>query len=300
MNNEINLYDVKERLKYAGFGTQFNAELEKRVAAGEIDIKMSRVETVNGFTMKYEPEIAIKEDNVYYNGMRATRTELETGKEISQWFSSKIGITKREAENLLSDTENPRAAFKGHFNDQNELQHSWVSINFKAPLTDSGNHQLSFFSSAYSASIADRLTDFTFLELQDQAISREVVKSLQKGETITLTPREDSDYKKVLAYVNASKGTLTIMDESGTMLKHDQFRTPEAKKRHQESRADWMTRQTQEGGRQTDPTEQPGQHQSAAPETGITSTGEPPTTIDRKRLPKNPIKGQDPSAMKHP
>ena len=264
MNNEIQYVDnVVERVKFSGFGDQFASQIRQEIAEGKREIypttseqfplpkkdqesKAPGQETTADpkSTMEYKLEIKVNEDKAFYNGFRGTFTDKD-GTQRSQWFPANEKITKREAANMLVSDKNPRPVLKHYKDDNNNQVGVWMQINFSAK-TENNNHVVRRIPEDKERLNYHILDQFSFKETVHDYQKRDTWSQMQKGRSVEVTPETASEHKTVFLVANPLRSTITIEDKEGNFLKHDQFRSPDGKKLHEEKLQSQISGQGQE------------------------------------------------------
>ncbi|MET6999431.1 hypothetical protein [Chitinophaga defluvii] len=231
MNQEIeNVEKVKKRVYYAGFGTMFHNEIDQAAAAGTPRINPSTEFAIQDASLfdpnkiqagilKATPDITISDENkMYYNGYLAV-LEREGETPIRQWFKSTDRINVDEAYRLMSDTKHPRAILKEYLGEDNRPYKAYVQLDFSQK-TKNDNYFLRHYP---DFDLMSKLREYDFEGMKGQYKSASRV--LSSGGGIELVPVNREKYETVFIILNPTHSTLTIMDKSGDILEHDQFRT---------------------------------------------------------------------------
>ena len=226
-----NLDSVKKRLFNAGFNADVINALAEGLTAQKTEIRPFISEVIENKRMDFEPEIKIKENKGYYNGFKATFYN-EDGSTVNQWFKAADRITINEAFILMIDQQHPRAVHKTYYNDMGEKYGQWIQLDFSQK-TESGNHLLKRHGDFDQVA---KLSDYDFLELNNEKQKITAATYMAEGREIELTPINQETYPKVYVRANPERKTFTFMDGNGTLLYHDQFRTKVARERIQQEK----------------------------------------------------------------
>lgn len=226
-----NLDAVKKRLLNAGFGNRFDQAIEEALTAGKTQIKLFTSEMIENQKMDFEPEVNIKEGKGYYNGFKATlHHNAESSTE--HWFKANDRIMINEAFILLVDQQHPRSVHKTYYDEAGEKYGQWLQLDFTQK-TESGN----FLTKRYGDyDMVAKLNDYEFVELSSLKNKVTAAAYMAEGREIELTPVNQEKYKQVYVMANPERNTITILDNGGKLLYHDQFRTAEACQRIQQER----------------------------------------------------------------
>ncbi|WP_162055587.1 hypothetical protein [Pontibacter pamirensis] len=127
--NEKNLEYLKEGLKYMGFGTNLNGELEKNVQSQQPEFRLSLQIPHHSSNMDYTLHFRRPDqsDMYFFNKYDATLKPDDSAKEASQTFyiNKNSGITAKEAYNLLSG----RSVHKELVNQENQPYRAWLQLD---------------------------------------------------------------------------------------------------------------------------------------------------------------------------
>lgn len=227
---------AQNQVLYAGFDKQYHDQIKNIAAQPDGKYLITHKEDVEKANAQHDLELNVKGGQIYYNGMRSTLTDKDSGQAVSQWFPADMRITKTEAVQLLWDTEIPRAVHKTyhHFNDQAPTDAKpeekvtkeplWLQLDFKHS-TKHGNFRVMEYK---DYDLAEKLRDFQFShQLRYPSEMGKAIGILQKGGEYEVAAT--ADQPKVYISANPSRGTIHIRDEEGNLLKHDQFRTDQAR-----------------------------------------------------------------------
>ncbi|MBL0744869.1 hypothetical protein [Chryseolinea lacunae] len=208
--NKENAEFLKERLFFLGFGDKLNAELEKKMQAGEEKFKLPMLAEFSKGDKKDVVEFSIdfgksKQNDMYFlNSYRATLAKPDPEQERSQTFyiNKGKGITAKEAYNLLDG----RAVHKELTNKEGQPYDAWLMLNAKKE--ENGNHKVQQYHSAWGFDVEKSLLKHPIKELKDAAGTAELVKSMQKGNLQPVTFARNGEEEKM--YIEASPKDRTI------------------------------------------------------------------------------------------
>ena len=189
MMNTKNLNDLKDTLKYQGFGEQLNNELEKAVTKGEKtftleathihDLPISKPDDpLTRDKVSYELSFKQGKNEQYYFNSYQAKLESPLFKDRQQTFYLDLGrtYTAKEAYNLLSG----RSVYKSLQNKEGQRYNAFVQLDFKGEQKANGNYPLKSYHDNYgfrlSQTIAELPIKFSSLEERDR-----LIKSLEKG-----------------------------------------------------------------------------------------------------------------------
>lgn len=213
---EDNAEYLKQRLFYLGFGDKLNAELEKKMKAGEERFKLPMVAEFTKGDKKDVVEYSLdfsksKQNDLYFlNNYRATLSHAEPEREKSQTFyiNKGKGITAKEAYNMLDG----RAVHKELTNRENEPYTAWLQLTGKKD--DNGNQKIQQYHSAWGYNVEKSLHKHPIKELADQASTADLVKSLEKGNLQSVTFKRDGKEEKMYVEANPKDRTVNVYNEA--------------------------------------------------------------------------------------
>lgn len=189
MMNIKNLNDLKETLKFQGFGDQLNNDLEKAVTKGEKTFTLSTAhvhdlpiskpdDPLTKDRVTYELSFKQGKNEQYFFNSYQAKLESPLFKDRRQTFYLDMGrtFTAKEAYNLLSG----RSVYKSLQNKEGQRYNAFVQLDLKGEQKASGNYPLKSYHENYgfrlSQTIAELPIKFSSLEERDRFI-----KSLEKG-----------------------------------------------------------------------------------------------------------------------
>ena len=189
MMNTKNLNDLKDTLKYQGFGEQLSSDLEKAVTKGEKtftleathihDLPISKADDpLTRDKVSYELSFKQGKNEQYYFNSYQAKLESPQFKDRQQTFYLDMGrtYTAKEAYNLLSG----RSVYKSLQNKEGQRYNAFVQLDFKGEQKANGNYPLKSYHENYgfrlSQTIAELPIKFSSLEERDR-----LIKSLEKG-----------------------------------------------------------------------------------------------------------------------
>ncbi|UPK68020.1 hypothetical protein [Chitinophaga filiformis] len=219
---------VKAQVHDAGWGHQFDAEIDRRFAAGETRFKlMGEAPIEDRHKLTAELEFSLGGNSAYYNGMKTTLYKDGATTGVTQFFPYYDKITVTEAANLLVDQENPRAVYKHYYDDNSQRYGTWLQLDFNQK-TENDNHVVKTFHDNYGFKPVAKLEEYAFVELSTPEKRREAVRIMEQGAEIIVTPVNNKEYDMVRVNANPERRGYAIRDMEGNFLTHQQFRTAEA------------------------------------------------------------------------
>ena len=214
--NKENADYLKERLFFLGFGDKLNAELEKKMKAGEEKFKLPMVAEFTKGDKKDMVEYSVdfgksKQTDIYFlNNYRATLAKPDSAEEPSQTFyiNKGKGITAKEAYNLLDG----RAVHKDLTNKEGEPYKAWLVLNTKKE--ENGNHKLQQYHSAWGYDVEKSLHKHPIKELGDTTGKADLVKSMEKGNLQQATSSREGKEEKMYIEANPKDKIINVYNEN--------------------------------------------------------------------------------------
>jgi len=217
---------------YSGFGKQFHNDIAKMTQLPSGKYGIEHIENLGRAEAKHDLEFGVRDGQVYYNGQRVTLTDNNTKEAVSQWFPANLRVTKIEGQQLLWDTQVPRAVEKTYvtFNDQaatpdeKRVENTvWLQLDFKNK-TKHGNFVV---RESPAFDMVEKLGDFVFSpQLRMPSDMGKAIDIMKKGGEYEIAAQDN--LPTVYISANPTRGTYHIRDAEGTLLQHDQFRTEAA------------------------------------------------------------------------
>ena len=206
---------LKERLFFLGFGDKLNAELEKKMQAGEERFKLPMVAEFTKGEKKDIVEYSVdfgksKQNDLYFlNNYRATLAKPDPEHERSQTFyvNKGKGITAKEAYNLLDG----RAVHKELTTKDGDPYQAWLVLNSKKE--ENGNHKIQQYHSAWGYNVEKSLHKHPIKELGDAASTASLVKSMEKGNLQQVTFRQEGREDKMYIEANPKDRNINVYNE---------------------------------------------------------------------------------------
>ncbi len=218
MMNIKNLNDLKETLKFQGFGDKLNNDLEKAVTKGDKTFVLSTAhvhdlpiskpdDPLTKDRVTYELSFKQGKNEQYFFNSYQAKLESPLFKDRQQTFYLDMGrtYTAKEAYNLLSG----RSVYKSLQNKEGQRYNAFVQLDFKGEQKANGNYPLKSYHEKYgfrlSQSIAELPIKFSNLEERDR-----LIKSLEKG---NLQKVQLTDGQTLFAKTSPANRSLKFYDE---------------------------------------------------------------------------------------
>ena len=210
--NTENLEYLKESLKYSGFDTKLNDELEKNIRDGVPEFKLKHETKIGDYEMAYDLLFKQgKKDGMYFfNRMEATlKKPGENEKGITQTFYQNQHISAKEAYNLL----NGRAVYTklSYKNDIKKTYPAWVQLNFSEQ-DKFGNYEVKKYTDSYNFKVEDCVKELALKEQADPQDIDRMIKSLKRGNLTEANWKHDGMTERVFLAANPEKWNLNAYD----------------------------------------------------------------------------------------
>jgi len=221
--NTQNLDYLKESLKYAGFDTLLNEQLQKHIEDKLPEFQLTHSTKIGEDTMDYTLHFrrSETEEKYYFNTMDATLKkpgENEMG--VSQTFYQNQNITAKEAYNLLDGRAVNKTYFKhekiGEGDDvqykrTDQTYNTWLELDFSKK-DKHENFEINRYNEKYGFNVDRSLKELSLKDGDDtQAVDR-MVKSLKKGNLIEAVANNNGTSEKVYLTANPKERTLDAYD----------------------------------------------------------------------------------------
>jgi len=199
--NEKNLEYLKDNIKYQGFGETLNPELENQLKKGMAEFSLSFKTEVNKKNLEATLHFK-KSDNtgMYFFNKYDVRAQLEKKDEtIAQTFylNKGHGVTLKEAYNLL----NGRAVHKELTDKQDQKFQAWIQLDFNTKDTN-GNYERKQYHENYGYDLKETLSYYPIKEMNNDTDSKNLVRSLEKGNVQMVTL--DTPGKEIKVFIEAN------------------------------------------------------------------------------------------------
>jgi hypothetical protein len=218
--NEKNLEYLKEGLKYMGFGTSLNAELERQVQRQQQEFRLSLQVPHHSSTIDYTLHFRRSDQSgmYFFNKYEATLKPDDSAREVSQTFyiNKNSGITAKEAYNLL----NGRSVHKELVNQENQPYRAWLQLD-PTVKDQQGNPKVRQFHENYGFDLEKTLQKFHIKELEDPQQKERLLRSLERGNQHLVTAKEEG--YEVKRYIEASPQfkTINVYNEQRHLAKRE-------------------------------------------------------------------------------
>lgn len=218
--NTDNKQQLEETLKYRGFGTALNKELEQHMAAGEAEFQIVHSTKIADDDISYQLHFRKhnEEDKYYFNKFDALLKPADRpGQQYLHTFYDREGITAKEAYNMLKygpDT----AVYKSMYNKEGEKYNAWLSIDTAGAKDRYNNYPLSRYTDGYYQKypfvVSEALNKLPVpvKEIEEGKYLDSMVRSLQRGNAVNVTILHNGQEQPGILLVNAKAGKINVYD----------------------------------------------------------------------------------------
>ena len=212
--NQENLKFLQDRLFYLGTEKRLYPELEKNLAEGKPDFKLSFSNHYDKDKLSAELHFRKSDTNDMYFLNKYEATLQKPGEESrSQIFylDNGKGVMMKEAYNLLDG----RSVNKDLKNKEGEIKNAWIKLDLsrKEP---NGNYKQEKFYKPYGFDLHTELFKLPLPQMHAEKFGQ-MVESLQRGnkQQIRLPENNSGAVTLITIQANPQLRTLDIMDETG-------------------------------------------------------------------------------------
>ena len=218
MNND-NLKFLSDNIKYAGFGENLKADLEKAMLEGKPEF---RLQFSTEFNKKpFEATLNFRKsdttDMYFFNSYNAS-LERNDGQKVEQKFylNNGKGITAKEAFNLLDG----RAVHKDLVTKEGQPYKAWLQLN--PEVRDKNNNaEVKQIHEKYGYNLEAAVAKFAVAELTDAKKKDELIGSLKKGNVQSVTIEKDGSAHKMYMEADPRFKTVKLYDAQMKLVAKD-------------------------------------------------------------------------------
>lgn len=218
--NEKKFEFLRDNIKGHGFGETLWPELEKQLRSGAAAFSLAYKTEIN----KKETEATLhfkksdKTEYVFFNNYDV-RVQTEKGTTESQKFylNDSKGATLKEAYNLL----NGRAVFKELTNKEDQKYKAWIQLDFSTK-DERGNYMRKFYNENYGYALKETLSYYPIKELAGEDTSKELLRSLEKGNVQMVTFEKEGKDVRMFIEANPKYKDINVYTNRMVELKHDE------------------------------------------------------------------------------
>ena len=219
--NQENLKFLQDRLFYLGTEKRLHPELEKNMAEGKPEFKLSFSNHHDKDKLSAELHLRKSETNDMYFLNKYDATLQKPGQESkSQTFylENGRGVTMKEAYNLLDG----RSVNRDLKNKEGEVKNAWIKLDF-ASKEPNGNFKQEQFYKNYGFDLQSELNKLPLAPMPPEKITQ-IVESLQRGNIQEIKLDEKTTGIPGSLFINANPKfkTLDLSDEHGKPLSREE------------------------------------------------------------------------------
>ncbi|MCX2680996.1 hypothetical protein OOZ15_13665 [Galbibacter sp. EGI 63066] len=215
-----NLEFLQKKLKYTGFDTALNDELEKNMKSAAEEFRLQHTAKVEGNDMNFSLYFkkSATSDRYFFNKYDAV-LRPGNGNEKGQTFYANQSVSAREAYNLLQG----RAVHKKLYNWEGKQYRAWLQLDFSAEKDKHNNHKVNQYHQNYGYDLTSVLKGLQVKELGDNRQVEWVEKALKKGNRYQATMEMGGEQQKVFLEANPRYKTVNVLDENGKAISREQY-----------------------------------------------------------------------------
>ncbi len=215
--NQENLKFLQDRLFYLGTEKRLHPELEKNMAEGKPEFKLSFSNHYDKDKLNAELHVRKSDNSEMYFLNKYDATLQKPGQENkSQTFylDHGKGVTMKEAYNLLDG----RSVNKDLKNKEGEVKNAWIKLDFNSK-EPNGNFKQEQFYKPYGFDLHTELFKLPLPQMPAEKFNQ-MVEALERGNTqkIILPENIIGTVSPIIISANPKFKTLDITDESGRPL----------------------------------------------------------------------------------
>ncbi len=209
MNNE-NFQFLADNIKYAGFGENLRADLEKAMGEGKPEFQLHFA--AEFYKKSFEAALNFRRSEssgmYYFNNYRASLQRIN-GEKLEQTFylNKGKGVTAKEAFNLLDG----RAVHKDMVTKEGHSYKAWLQLD-----TENKDHHNNFevkqYHENYGFDVQAALSGLAISELNDPQKSKDLVQSLQKGNVQSVTIEKEGSVHKMFVEADPKFKNVKLYD----------------------------------------------------------------------------------------
>lgn len=209
--NRNNLEYLQENLKYLGFDTKMNADLERNISAALPEFKLQLNTSFNEQPMDATLHFrrSNQEDMYFFNKYDASLKDAQGEQRTQTFYINKgSGVTLKEAYNLL----NGRSVHKQLFNKEGEKYQAWLQLDFSQK-DKYDNNEMKMYHANYGYDLAAAVSKHPVKEMGDDRFRDALLRSLQKGNVQGVMFTKDGTETRMFLEANPQFKTVNVYDE---------------------------------------------------------------------------------------
>lgn len=229
--NENNLKYLKDNVKFSGFGESLFGELEKNLKAQKPEFQLHFTTQINNRPFNATLEFGRSENSemYFFNGYKAS-IEKKNGEKVEQSFRlyKGKGVKAKEAYNLLQG----RAVFKELTNKDDQPYKAWLQLDFENK-DKYENHLVKQYHEKYGYDLKEAVSKFPVLEMDGTKNEDDLLKSLEKGNTQSVTMEINGNPEKMFLEANPQYKTINVYNCELKLMKHEELPLAQGKRQEQ-------------------------------------------------------------------
>lgn len=229
--NENNLNYLKDNVKFSGFGESLYGELEKNLKEQKAEFQLHFTTQINNRPFNATLQFGRSEnsDMYFFNGYKAS-IEKKNGDKVEQSFRlyKGKGVKAKEAYNLLQG----RAVFKELTNKDDQPYKAWLQLDFENK-DKYDNHAVKQYHEKYGYDLKEAVAKFPVLDLDGGKKEEDLLKSLEKGNTQSVTMEINGNPEKMFLEANPQYKTINVYNSELKLMKHEELPMTQGKSKEQ-------------------------------------------------------------------
>lgn len=210
--NTKNVEYLKDSLRYLGFGSFLNDDLEKNIIN---QVEGFHLKTAIGYmnkrvdyTLYFRRSQSM--DMYFFNRYQASIAgqHMEPDRKQTFYINKGGGITAREAFNLLEG----RSVYKQLISKEGVRYKAWLKLDPES-VDQYGNFRFRHFNDQYGYELEKVLSGFPIRELKDPEETRQLLVSLQKGNLQAVHFQQPAGEEKFYIYAQPQFKTIGLFDD---------------------------------------------------------------------------------------
>ncbi|MBS1554164.1 MAG: hypothetical protein JSU09_04495 [Bacteroidetes bacterium] len=217
--NIKNFEFLRDGLKYLGFGEKLEGDLKANIEKQPADFKLNtenefkRGEKTEKVTYTIDFRKGDQGDMYFLNRYHATlKNEDDPTKDKTQTFyiTKNHGITAKEAYNLLSG----RSVNKDLTTKEGQPFNAWVKLDLEGEKDKNNNFKVEQYHQGYGYDLDKVLAKHPIKELNNPELKERIMRSLEKGNTTSVTMMKDGQEQKMHIEANPKFKSVDVYDQN--------------------------------------------------------------------------------------
>lgn len=218
--NTKNLEYLQDSLKYLGFDTKLNSDLEKNIKKQKPDFQLEI--TLPHFKDQADYKLHFRKsdqsDMYFLNRMDASLKTGNPEKDKSQTFylGNGSGVSAKEAYNMLHG----RSVEKELVNKDGEKYKAWLQLDFDNK-DERNNHKVKQYHQGYGFDLEKTLSRYAIKEMNEPEKKEALIKSLQKGNQQQVTAMVNGKESRHFIEASPQFKTINVFNEKMSTVKRE-------------------------------------------------------------------------------